>query len=121
MYLNKKGFSLIFAIFLLVVFGIIGTAVLSMLSTSSEITSEDFLSTQAFYLAESGAEIRIYQAIKNDSTTTKKYYFYIKPEYKITTQLKNVVTIPNGKKLAEVESRGKIYNIRRTVMVKFWY
>lgn len=122
MFHNNKGFSLIFAIFLLIVFAIIGTAILTMLSTSSLSSSEDLISTQAFFLAESGAEIRIFQLISNnDSSQSKSYYFSTNSNYKIYTHLKKLADLPDSRKLYKVRSTGKISEIQRTIKIKFWY
>lgn len=56
---DKKGSSLIFAVFLLVIFGFIGVILVTILSNQSISSSEELLSTKAFYLAESGCEIAI--------------------------------------------------------------
>ena len=122
MFHNNKGFSLIFAIFLLIVFAIIGAAILTMLSTSSLSSSEDLISTQAFFLAESGAEIRIFQLISNnDSSQSKSYYFSTNSNYKIYTYLKKLADLPDSRKLYKVRSTGKISAIQRTIKIKFWY
>ncbi|WP_041223656.1 hypothetical protein [Deferribacter desulfuricans] len=56
---DKKGSSLIFAVFLLVIFGFIGVTLITILSNESISSSEELLSTKAFYLAESSCEITI--------------------------------------------------------------
>lgn len=119
---NNKGFSLIFAIFLLIVFAIIGTAILTMLTTSYQSSSEDLISTQAFFLAESGAEIRIFQLISdNDSSENKNYYFSANSNYRIYTHLKKLADLPDSRELYKVRSTGKISTIQRTIKIKFWY
>ena len=60
---NNKGFSLLLAVFLLVVFGFIGVSIVTMLSNQSVSSSEELISVQAFYLAESGVEWGIRKSI----------------------------------------------------------
>ncbi|KAA0257357.1 hypothetical protein FHQ18_09935 [Deferribacter autotrophicus] len=65
--LNNKGVSLLFAIFLLLVFSFIGVTLITILINETISSSEELLSIQAFYLAESGCEIAI-----TDNLTDRK-------------------------------------------------
>lgn len=121
MCLNRKGFSILFVIFLLIVFSIMGLALIVMLTTSSKISAEYLLSTQAFYLAQSGAEIRIMQAIKGDKSKSKSYFFADNNKFKIFTEMHNIGKLPDGKNLYLIESQGNIMNLKREIKIKFIY
>ena len=117
---SNKGFSLIFAIFMLLVFGIIGSAVITMLTTSTVTSTEDLLSSQALFLAETGEEIRIKEALDGDLTEgVKNYEFKDFENFKITVSMKKIADIPTGKKIYSLYSTGKVFHIRRKIFVKF--
>ena len=118
MFRNNKGFSLIFAIFLLIVFSIIGTALITMVSTSHESSAEDLLFSQAFFLAESGAEIRIYQCVKDGNCNDNKTYLY--NSNRIKTKIYKLADLPEDKTFYQVKSEAKIRHIKRAIIVKFW-
>jgi len=118
--LDKKGFSLIFAIFMLVIFAVIGASVVTMLTTSTESSSEDLLYAQALYLAESGKEIRIMEAIKGDVSNGNKNYFFIENNnLKIEVSLRKLSSIPDNESLYLLNSTGNVFHIRRKIKVKF--
>jgi len=119
MCLDKRGFSILFVIFLLIVFSIMGLALVVMLTTSSKTSSEYLLSTQAYYLAQSGAEIRIMEAINGDNSKSKNYFFANNSKFKIFTEMDNIGTLSNGKKLYQIESEGVILNLKRKIKIKF--
>ena len=121
MFHNKKGFILAYALILLVIFSVLGVAIVNMLITSSTTSSEDFLSVQALYLAESGAEIRIRQTLEGDTTEgNRTYKFNINSNFSSIVTLNKITTTPNGEELYSLYSTGKIFTIKRKIFIKFW-
>ena len=115
---NNRGAAIIFAVFMLVVFALIGAAIVTMLSVSSTTASEDLISTQAFFLAESGAEIRIMKAISGDKTSNDNYTYN---DYNIRTYITQLGTdTDNTKDFFQVDSLCTKGSIKRKVRVKFW-
>ena len=110
-----------YALFLLLIFSVLGVSIVSMLSTSSVTSSEDFLSLQSLYLAETGAEIRIRQALEGDTTENSiTYTFNNFDNYVINVRLKKIASTPDGKELFSIYSTGKIFNVKRKIFIKFW-
>lgn len=123
---NNKGFSLLLAVFLLVVFGFIGVSIVTMLSNQSVSSSEELISAQAFYLAESGVEWGIWKSMDNGSCNN------ISGEVRINNQSgyatvnvkkisDNISNQPpaNYSELCELTSTGQINGIKRKLKVKF--
>jgi len=118
---TQKGFVLAYALILLVIFSLLGVSIVSMLTTSSVTSSEDFISLQALYIAESGAEIRIRETLEGDTTEdSRTYEFDNFNNYSTNVTLKEIMDGPDGKKLFSVYSTGKIFNIKRKIFIKFW-
>jgi MSHA biogenesis protein MshP len=118
---TQKGFVLAYALILLVIFSLLGVSIVSMLTTSSVTSSEDFISLQALYIAESGAEIRIRETLEGDTTEdSRTYEFDNFNNYSTNVTLKKIMDGPDGKKLFSVYSTGKIFNIKRKIFIKFW-
>lgn len=109
---NRKGMSLIVAVFMLVVFSFIGITLVSILSTQSTSSSQELLSTQALFLAESGVEI----AIKDNLSTGDNY---ILGNGKITLKIEDIDNITEDIHLYKVESTGSIGEIKRKIAVKY--
>ena len=107
--MGNKGAALIVAIFMLIVFAIIGTTIVTMLSTSSITSSEDLISAQTFFMAESGAEIRIKEFLNGTLTSNKTYTYN---DFTIQTSL-------NGNEIVVLKSTASKGNIKRTIKVKF--
>ena len=120
--MNNRGAALMLAIFMIIVFGIIGAAIVTMLTTSSITSSEDLISSQAFFMAESGGEIRIKQFLDDPTNSTdNKTYSY--NNFTITTELNIVKTInhvSNTRVFSILTSTATEDNIRRAITVKFW-
>ncbi|WP_025270331.1 hypothetical protein [Hippea sp. KM1] len=120
MSLNNKG-SLIFIVFLLILFAFIGGMIVSLLSSSSISSSEDLLSAQALYLAESGKEIAIERCVIEGSCIGGVYTM---GNGKITLKFlgNSTITLDNGStvKLHTVTSEGEIGDIKRKIEFKFW-
>ena len=120
MSLNNKG-SLIFVIFLLILFAFIGGMIVSLLSSSSVSSSEDLLSAQAFYLAESGKEIAIERCL-NEGFCDNATYMLNDGNMVVNFIFSTPIKLDNGSDatLYEATSEGKIGSIRRKIEFKFW-
>ncbi len=124
MSLNNKG-SLIFVVFLLILFAFIGGMIVSLLSSSSVSSSEDLLSAQAFYLAESGKEIAIEKCIADEGKDCNDYnetYRLGNGKMVVTFLSKDNITLDNGSRatLYTATSEGEIGDIKRKIEFKFW-
>ncbi len=120
MFLDKKG-SLLFVVFLLILFAFIGAIVVSLLSVSSISSSEDFVSKKAFYLAESGKEIAIEKCASENVCADGDYTM---ENGKISVRFlshKNI-NLNNGTsaELYTATSEGIIGDIRKKIEFKFW-
>jgi len=123
---NNKGFSLLLAVFLLVIFGFIGVSIVTMLSNQSVSSSEELISAQAFYLAESGVEWGIRESITADSCDISETNVKIKDQNgyatvnvrKISDNISNQPPA-NYSELCELTSTGQINSIKRKLKVKF--
>ena len=112
---NRKGMSLIVAVFMIVVFSFIGITLVSILSTQSISSSEELLSTQALFLAESGVEIAIKDNLSAGGT-------YTLGNGKIELQIEDIGDISDDagySDLYKVESTGYIGDIERKIAVKY--
>jgi MSHA biogenesis protein MshP len=117
---GNKGFVLAYALSLLAIFGIIGVSIVSMLTTSSITSSEDFLSLQSLFIAESGAEIRIRQALEGDTLEGSKIYkFNNNDNYIVKVTLKKIMKTSGGDEIFSVYAAGKCFNIKRKIFIKF--
>ncbi|TYB33447.1 MAG: hypothetical protein FXF49_06285 [Flexistipes sinusarabici] len=117
---NKKGMSLIVAVFMIVVFSFIGITLVSILSTQSTSSSQELLSTQALFLAESGVEIAIADNLSDNLSADNDTY--ILGNGKIELQIDNIGNIPGDpaySDLYKVESTGSIGDIKRKIAVKY--
>jgi len=63
--MNNKGFALIMAILVIVLFAVLGVIAASLFSSDIEIAADTLRSTQAFYIAEAGLQ-DVYYRLKND-------------------------------------------------------
>ncbi len=120
MSLNNKG-SLIFVIFLLILFAFIGVMIVSLLSSSSVSSSEDLISEQAFYLAESGKEIAIERCL-NDGFCDNATYILGNGKMVVKFLLEAPIILDNNTHgiLYETTSEGEIGDIKRKIEFKFW-
>lgn len=59
--MNNKGFALIAAIIIMVLLSALGTFLVSLLSTDTDISQDTLRSTQAFFLAEAGLQHVMYK------------------------------------------------------------
>ncbi len=120
MSLNKRG-SLIFVVFLLILFAFIGGMIVSLLSSSSISSSEDLLSAQAFYLAESGKEIAIERCL-NEGFCDNATYIFGNGRMDVKFLLNTPITLDNKTSaiLYESTSEGEIGSIKRKIEFKFW-
>jgi Tfp pilus assembly protein PilX len=117
---GDKGFVLAYALFLLAIFGIIGVSIVSMLTTSSATSSEDFLSLQSLFIAESGAEIRIRQALAGDTNEGSKIFkFNDNDNYMVKVTFKKITDTSQGDEIFSVYATGKCFNIKRKIFIKF--
>ena len=114
MNLNRKGVSLLFAIFLLLIFSFIGMILMTILTNESLSSSEELIYKQVLYLAESGCEIAVADnitggnglAYTNDLVTLVFNNFDIE----ISRKIYDNITV--------YECLAKAGNIKRKVMVK---
>ncbi|PMP69653.1 MAG: hypothetical protein C0187_06635 [Calditerrivibrio nitroreducens] len=109
---KKRGSTLIFAIFLLLVFSFIGFSLVSMLSGQNISSSEELHSIKAFFLAESGLEIAMVRkqggVYKIDNST-------IDVEYNVMED--NNSYLPS--KLVTIKSIGNSLEMKRKIEAKF--
>lgn len=108
----KKGSTLLYAIFLLLVFSFIGVTLVNMLSGQNISSVEELHSTRAFFLAESGLEIAM---IKKQSGT------YIIDNASITVEY-TAVSDNNSfppSTLVEIISTGRSQEMKRRVQAKY--
>ncbi|MGC8924672.1 MAG: pilus assembly PilX N-terminal domain-containing protein [Calditerrivibrio sp.] len=109
---TKKGSTLIYAIFLLLVFSFIGFSLVSMLSGQNISSSEELHSIKAFFLAESGLEIAMVRkqggVYKIDNST-------IDVEYNVMED--NNSYLPS--KLVTIKSIGNSFEMKRKIEAKF--
>ncbi len=117
----KRGFMLAYALILMVIFSALGVSIVSMLSTSSITSSENLLSLQCLFVAESGAEIRIREALEGDiSNGSRIYTFNDAKNYKAEVNFKKIADTPDGKEIFSIYSTGSIFNVKRRIFLKFW-
>ncbi len=109
---NKKGSTLIYAVFLLLVFSFIGVTLVNMLSGQNISSAEELHSTKAFFLAESGLEIAM---IKQQSGTYTLDNATITVVY--TSVLDNSSYPPS--RLVEITSTGQSHDMKRRVQAKY--
>ncbi|MGC9061251.1 pilus assembly PilX N-terminal domain-containing protein [Calditerrivibrio sp.] len=109
---KKRGSTLIYAIFLLLVFSFIGFSLVSMLSGQNISSSEELHSIKAFFLAESGLEIAMVRkqggVYKIDNST-------IDVEYNVMED--NNSYLPS--KLVTIKSIGNSLEMKRKIEAKF--
>ncbi|UOD35600.1 hypothetical protein DSN97_04580 [Deferribacteraceae bacterium V6Fe1] len=109
--------SIIVAVFMLVVFGFIGMALVAMLTNQSISSSEEFLSTKALFLAESGVEIAI---VDNKSPGSYGPYTIGNGNIDfIVTDIGDILNDSEYKDIYKVESTGYIGDVKRKVLVKY--
>ena len=120
MFLNRRG-SLIFVVFLLILFAFIGAMIVSLLSSSSVSSSEDLLSSQAFCLAESGKEIAVERCVNNNICDNATYTLGNGKMY-VNFISSSPIILDNGSqaKLYVATSEGEINGIKRKIEFKFW-
>jgi len=111
-YNKKKGSTLIFAIFLLLVFSFIGFSLVSMLSGQNISSSEELHSIKAFFLAESGLEIAM---VRKQGGTYKLDNGTIYVEYNVTED--NNSYLPS--KLVTIKATGYSFDMKRKIEAKF--
>lgn len=75
---QQNGFSLIAALFVIVIVALFGTLISRLIAINSVSSSEDYLSAQALYSAESAARLKIMcedgGGIYGGGSTCKSYY-----------------------------------------------
>ena len=109
----NRGFALIAAIFIIVVFGILGYAVASLIAVDSVSTSKTLRATQALHIAEAGIRYAITTNIDgdtdwSDNTGFTKSFYNGSFTVSYSSQSKNIIN---------VSSTGTINGISRTVQV----
>ncbi len=118
MFRNKKGSALLYAIFLIIIFSFLGLLIVNLLSSTSTVSSENLLYSEALYCAESGKEIAIMKCI--DGSCDSGTYFI--GNNKVLIRYINSVTLPNGRTLytATSECIVSVGDIKREIEFKFW-
>lgn len=61
---SEKGIGLIAAIFVIVMLGMLGTALIALLTTEQRATSREVTSARAFYAAETALQWGMYQVLE---------------------------------------------------------
>jgi Tfp pilus assembly protein PilX len=75
---SEKGISIVAAVFIVVVLSILGIVVITYSITAAEETGNEYLSTQAFYNAETGIYAALIE-IENGSNPNGKTYSFSSP------------------------------------------
>jgi len=117
---REKGFALVLAIFMLVVFSIIGFVLVNIVTSENMESTEEWQSLQALFLAESGAEIAITECLKNVlKCSGSDNYTLLDASRRINIQFVEH-TFFDGYNNYTVESTGIMgQNVRRKIKVKF--
>ena len=110
---NQRGVSILFAVFMLLVLGIIMAALVGLLSNKSISSAEELLSTQALFLAETGVEIAI-----NDGLVAGGPYNYSYTNGTISVSVSSL-GILDGQTILQIDSKGTIGEINRQVRGKY--
>ena len=118
MFRRNRGSALLYAVFLIIIFSFLGLVIVNLLSTTSTVSSENLLYSEALSCAEAGKEIAIMQCL--DGSCSNAAYDFNKN--KILIRYVNSVTLPNGKTLytATSECIMSLGNIKREIEFKFW-
>jgi len=110
---NQRGISIIFAIFTLLLLGIIMAALVGLLSNKAISSAEELLSTQALFLAETGVEIAINEGLGDGADET--YIFQSGTIHVLVEKLGDLDKL----EILQIESTGTIGDINRRVRVKY--
>jgi hypothetical protein len=113
---NQRGVSILFAVFMLLVLGMIMVALVGLLSTSETSSAEELLSTQTLFLAETGIEIAITENLA--AGIHGPYSYRNGPNGNIQVVVSSLGTL-DGLQILQVDSTGTIGDIRRRVRVKY--
>ena len=118
--MRQKGFALILAIFMLIVFSIIGFVLVNLVTSENVESVEEWQSVQALFLAESGVEIAITECLNNIAKCTGSYdYTLLDSQRKIHIDFIEQIFF-NGLNNYTIESMGIMgQNARRKIKVKF--
>jgi len=118
MFRKNRGSALLYAVFLIILFSFLGLAIVNLLSSTSTVSSENLLYSEALSCAEAGKEIAIMQCLEG-SCSNSTYDFN---GNNILIRYVNSVTLPNGKTLytATSECIMSLGNIKREIEFKFW-
>ena len=117
--MRQKGFALILAIFMLIVFSIIGFVLVNLVSSENVESVEEWQSVQALFLAESGAEIAITECLNNAKCSGSYDYTLLDSQRKIHVDFTEQILF-NGMNNYTIESTGiPGQNVRRKIKVKF--
>lgn len=95
---NEKGFSIVAAVFIVAILSILGIIVISYTMTSAEESGNEYLSTQAFYNAESGIYCALLELENGINPNGKTYTF----------------TNPVGKGVVSVSDSGTVWVVECT-------
>ena len=110
---NQRGVSIIFAVFMLLVLGIIMAALVGLLNNKAISSADELLSTQALFLAESGVEIA-----SNEGLTAGGPYNYNYSNGTIYVSVSSLGVL-DGQTILQIDSKGTIGEINRQVRVKY--
>ncbi len=115
---KKAGFALIYAVFLIVILSFLGALLVSILSSTSKVASENLLYSQALYCAEAGKEIAIMKCIQGTCTNGT----YKLGDNTITVKYISSSPLPDNRTLYTATSQCNIgiANISRKIEFKFW-
>lgn len=110
---NQHGVSVIAAVFMLLVLGIIMAALVGLLNNKAISSAEELLSTQALFLAETGVEIAINEGLAAGSSSSFNYR-----NGTINVDVTSLGTL-DGQNILQIDSKGSIGDINRQVRVKY--
>ncbi len=113
-----RGSALLYAVFLIIIFSFLGLLIVNLLSSTSTVSSENFLYAKALYYAESGKEIAIMQCLEGNCNNQTYDLF----GNKVVVKYINSAALPNSKTLyaATSECIMNTGDIKREIEFKFW-
>ena len=110
---NQRGVSILFAIFMLLVLGLLMAALVGLLSNKSLSSAEELVSSRALFLAETGVELAI---TENLPAGTNNNYSYQDGNIQVSIISLGVL---DGNNILQVDSLGTIGDIKRKLRVKY--
>ncbi len=115
---SENGFALIYAVFLIIIISFLGLILVTLVSTTSKVASENLLYEEALYCAESGKEIAIMKCLQGSCSNGT----YTLNGNTISVVYLNATTLPDGRTLYTATSKCTtgVDDITRKIEFKFW-